>query len=212
LGMDGEKIHTLRNGIDGVRFHMKDRVTSRAALGVPDSARRVLACVGNIVAEKGTDRVLEAVVADPALYAVFAGDGGMRASLEARVREARCQARVKFLGSVPQTTLVDVYNVADVAVLASQREGWPNVVLEAMACGCPVVASDVGAVREMITNDTVGKIVSATSQIELNEGIASVLVQCVDRSAIRAHALTFDWASVTREQAALYANVARARR
>ncbi len=208
IGMPAHKILVLRNGIDGERFCLRDQAQSRAAIGMPANTTRVIACVGNLVPEKGSDRVLEALIATPDTHAVFAGDGAMRAQLEARAREAGVAERVLFLGSVPQAQLVDVYNAADVLVLASLREGWPNVVLEAMACGAPVVASDVGAVREMIVNDSVGRVVSASSQPELNTAIADVLRMPVHREAVRAHALTYDWASVTRAQAALYADVA----
>jgi glycosyltransferase involved in cell wall biosynthesis len=208
IGMPREKIHVLRNGIDGERFSPQDRIAARRALGIPDSAKQVIACVGNIVPEKGTDRVLNAVLTLPDVFGVFAGDGALRLQLEERARTLGAGARVKFLGSLPQTALAQVYSAADVMVLASQREGWPNVVLEAMACGTPVVASDVGAVREMITHEGVGRVVPAGNQDALNAAIIAVLKQAPDRLATRAHALGYDWASIIQAQSALYADIA----
>jgi glycosyltransferase involved in cell wall biosynthesis len=160
------------------------------------------------VPEKGTDRVLNAVLTLPDVFGAFAGDGALRLQLEERARTLGAGGRVKFLGSLPQTALAQVYSAADVMVLASQREGWPNVVLEAMACGAPVVASDVGAVREMITHEGVGRVVPAGNQDALNTAIISVLKQAPDRLATRAHALGYDWASIIQAQSALYADIA----
>lgn len=211
IGMPREKIHVLRNGIDGKRFAPVDRVAARRALGVPDTAKHVIACVGNVVTEKGTDRVLNAVITASNTFGIFAGDGALRAELEERARTLGAANRVKFLGSVPQTRLPEIYSAADVMVLASQREGWPNVVLESMACGAPVVASDVGAVREMITHDGVGRVAPVGVQAALNAAIAEVFVQAPDRAAVRAHALQYDWASIVKAQAALYADIAAGR-
>jgi glycosyltransferase involved in cell wall biosynthesis len=178
---------------------------------VPENAKHIIACVGNIVTEKGTDRVLNAVLKLPDTFGVFAGDGVLREELEARARALGAGSRVRFLGSVAQSALAHVYSAADVMVLASQREGWPNVVLEAMACGAPVVACDVGAVREMVTHDRVGRVVRTNDQDALDAAIVSVLAQSPDRNEIRQHALQYDWASIVRAQAALYADIAAGR-
>ncbi len=211
LGMNAQKIHVLRNGIDGQQFSMQPQHTAREALGIPESAASVIVSVGNLVSEKGSDLALEAIIAQPFSFGIFAGDGALRPALEARAREAGCSARVKFLGSVAQSQLVQVYSAADVTVLASKREGWPNVVLEAMVCGSLVVASDVGAVREMVTHEGVGRVVAHSDQHALNDAIKAALTQKVDRQYVRNHALAYDWASVTRAQAALYADVAAGR-
>jgi glycosyltransferase involved in cell wall biosynthesis len=77
---------------------------------------------------------------------VIVGDGPLREALAVVARRLGVDGRVCFLATMPQAALCDVYSAADVLLLTSTREGWPNVVLEALACGTPVVAFDVGAV------------------------------------------------------------------
>src|SRR5947209_1302196 len=80
-----------------------------------------------------------------------AGDRPLREELEARARALGVDARLHFLSAMPQHDLRRIYVAADALLLTSTREGWPNVVLESLACGTPVVATDVGAVPEMLT-------------------------------------------------------------
>jgi glycosyltransferase involved in cell wall biosynthesis len=85
-------------------------------------------------------------------------------------------------------------------LLTSIAEGWPNVVLESMACGTPVVATDVGAVDEMITNPDVGRIVRTRDPASIAAAIAGVTAAPAHRDRIRAHAADFDWESVSAGQ------------
>lgn len=203
LGVDRTKIHVLRNGVDTDLFRLEDRAAARAALELPADAP-IAASVGNLVPEKGQALAIEALRALPDLRLVIVGDGPLRRELAARAEQAGVAARVEFRGVMPQAALSRLYAASDVLLLTSQREGWPNVVLEAMACGTPVVAFDVGAVREMITSELTGRIVAERDAAALAAAVASVLSSPAPRQSIRDHAAQYDWASISRGQWALF--------
>jgi len=97
---------------------------------------------------------------------------------------------------MPQDELRLFYAQADVLLLTSTREGWPNVVLESMACGTPVVAVDVGAVREILTDARFGRILPDANAQELSAAVAGMLRTLPSRDDVRRHAAGFDWATV----------------
>ncbi len=127
----------------GERASKVDRSAVRRAWGVPEAASVVLFCA-KLQPWKRPDDVLNAFAKAnvEGAYLVFAGDGPMRASLEASAKTLGIAERVRFLGFVNQTGLPAVYRSADLFVLPSEYDPCPAVVCEAMLCGCPVVLSD----------------------------------------------------------------------
>jgi glycosyltransferase involved in cell wall biosynthesis len=107
---------------------------------------------------------------------------------------------VRFAPVVPQDELSRLYSAADALLLTSTREGWPNVVLEALACGTPVVGVDVGAVAEMLSDSIVGRVVAQRDASQLAAAVRSVLQAPPERARVRRHAEQFDWASIARAQ------------
>ena len=89
---------------------------------------------------------------------LIAGSGPMRAELERIAQEKGVASRVRFLGEIAHDALTDAYRAADIFVLASSREGWANVLLEAMACGTPVVATNVNGTPEVVHRSQAGRI------------------------------------------------------
>jgi glycosyltransferase involved in cell wall biosynthesis len=202
-GVDGARVQILRNGVDTGVFQPVPRAQARAALGLPEGP--LFAAVGNLVPEKGFDLVVDAVATISEASLMIVGDGPERARLEARAAARGIGARVHFLPVRPQRDLASVYSAADVLVLASAREGWPNVLLEAMACGTPVVATAVGGVPEIVTNCVAGRVVGERSAAALADAMRAVLADPPDQPAVAAFAAQFGW----RETALGYAAACR---
>jgi len=165
LGLPPDKVSTLRNGVDGRRFTPGDRAAARAATGLP-ADRPVLLCVGHLVQRKGQHLLLEALArAHPAgrrpLLALV-GSGPDEAALRAQAGRLALSGDVRFVGAVHPERLPDWYRAADALVLPSLREGWPNVVLEALACGTPVLATAVWGTPEILSGCRAGLAVPAT--------------------------------------------------
>ena len=199
LGVEASKVTVLRNGVDLDVFRIEDQPEARADLGLPAEGRLAV-CVGNLVPEKGQALAIDALLDLKALRLIIVGDGPLRRELGERAERIGVAARVEFRTAMPQRDLSRLYCAADLLLLTSEREGWPNVVLEAMACGTPVVGFDVGAVREMIVGDDVGRVVPTRDSAALAAAAAQVLAMPARRELIRQHASRYDWSSVSRGQ------------
>jgi teichuronic acid biosynthesis glycosyltransferase TuaC len=210
LGVDASKIVVLRNGVDLEVFGLENQRESRARLGLSASGR-IAACVGNLVPEKGQSLAIEALQHAPDLQLVIVGNGPLRGDLAVLARRLGVEARVTFLAAMPQHDLRHLYASADVLLLTSTREGWPNVVLEAMACGTPVVGVDVGAMRDMLGNARIGRVLERRDPLGLAQAIADVCRDPPSRAAVHAHAATFDWASVSQQQWTIFSRAVTAR-
>lgn len=113
--------------------------------------------------------------------------------LRALAVESGLADRVHFLGALAPEELKVPLSAADVFVLASSYEGWANVFLEAMACGLPVVTTDVGGNAEVVASGDLGAVVPYGDGDALEEAISSALVRPWNREAIRRHAETQSW-------------------
>lgn len=143
-GLPAGAVDTVRNGVDLDRFAPGDQAAARAALGLPLKGRVALG-VGRLVAGKGFDVAARAVLAHEDLRLVLVGEGPERERIAAAAPD-----RVTFLGAQPPERVALAYRAADVFVLPSEREGWPNVVTEALASGLPVVATRVGGIPQIL--------------------------------------------------------------
>ncbi len=171
LGIADDKIAVIRNGIDAQFFYPRDRQVARQKLGLPHDTK-IIVTVSALVPLKGIDRLIDAMSSlNARLYVI--GQGPERGALQARIAALGLSERITLVGAKAQTELGDWYAAADVFALASHREGCPNVVVEALACGTPIVASDVGGISELVTDDRYGFLVPAN---EANaEGFAARL-------------------------------------
>lgn len=161
-GINKEKIQVVGNGVDTDIFHPVDKRQARHALGLL-MTDKVLITVGGLVPRKGFHRVIECLPHMPerVKYIIVGGasaEGDYRQQLEQLAAEHQVAERVIFVGAKAPAELKHVLSAADVFVLASANEGWANVILEAMACGVPVVASDVGGNAEVVANEQLGSI------------------------------------------------------
>lgn len=203
LGFPGEPV-VLRNGVDVELFHEDARDAKRRSLGVEGT---MVLSVGNLVELKGHHLAIEAVAAMPDAKLVVIGSGPEERRLRALAVNLGAEARVQFVGVVPQEELRRYYSAADVLVLASSREGWPNVLLEAMACGTPVVATRVWGIPDIVSAPEAGVLIDERNASALREGIRSVLAAGIDRACTRRHAEGFGWEATTRAQLRLFRDI-----
>jgi teichuronic acid biosynthesis glycosyltransferase TuaC len=190
LGVGPDHIVTLRNGVDLERFHPRDRSEARAAAGL--TATTILS-VGNLLELKGHHLVIESLAALPDVHAVIVGEGPMRAELATIADRCGVSERVRFVGNVPQAELVTFYSAADFLVLASSMEGMPNVVLESLACGTPVIATPVGGVGEILNTPAAGLVLRERSARAIAEAVTLLREAPRNPAAVRAHGATFGW-------------------
>ncbi|MDZ7628791.1 MAG: glycosyltransferase [Parvularculaceae bacterium] len=200
LGAPAEKIRVLRNGVDLAVFKPTDRAAARAGIGV---AGPVLASVGSLIPRKGHDIAIRALDHLPQATLLIAGEGPEGAALRALAGKLGVAARVRFLGQVRHEALVDTYNAADALLLASTREGWPNVLLEAMACGTPAISADAGGAREVIRDQAAGRVVSERTSEAFAAAVRDVLAT-TNRAATRAYAERHSWDETSDGQAVLF--------
>jgi glycosyltransferase involved in cell wall biosynthesis len=200
LGAPEDRTLVLRNGVDLRLFRPQDRAAARAALGLDGFT---LLCVGGLIPRKGVDLVLEALAKRPDCNLLIAGGGPLRATLEAHARRLGVAGRVRFLGEVAHADLPSVYAAADVLVLASSREGWANVLLEAMACGTPVVATNVNGAEEVIRSGAAGVLMNRRTPEGLVEALDLLRRNMPSRTETRRYAEAFSWTRIGEANKAL---------
>ncbi len=200
LGIGAEKVLVVGNGVDLQKFSPMLRDDARRALNLPSEAP-VLVTVGALVERKGFHRVMEVLPALRArfpslLYLVVGGpspEGDMSAALRRQVQELGLEEAVHFLGPLPPEQLRVPLSAANLFVLPTRNEGWANVLLEAMGCGLPVVATDVGGNAEVISSADLGVVVPFGESAALQQAIEDSLCRAWAVSAIRDYAERNTW-------------------
>jgi len=199
----------LRNGVDLHAFAPPaDRAALRAELGLSGQA---ILSVGHLIERKGHHHVIGALQGLPGATLLVAGEGPERRALAALAERLGVAERVRLLGARPHAELARRYGAADALVLASTREGWANVMLEAMACGTPVVAGPAWGSREAISAPEAGLVLDAVSPEAIAAALARLLADPPARHATRAHAEGFGWDETTRGQVEVFDRVLAAR-
>lgn len=201
MGVAPDRVTVLRNGVDLELFRPVDRQAARKALGL---TRRTLASVGLLIDRKGHHHIIRALKQLPETDLLIAGDGPDRRALERLAQEEGVSDRVRFLGSVDQNRLREIYNAVDALVLASSREGWANVLLEAMACGTPVVASAVWGTPEVVARPEAGVLMPSLDPQGVAAGVTSLFAAYPDHAATRRYAEGFNWDATTQGQLTLF--------
>ena len=209
-----EKVHIVRHGVDHERFRPRLREEAIKALkGVEpqmdaDGRRwgrgKVVLYVGNLEKIKGPDRLLIAFAKlrpmSSDLRLLVIGSGSMRVQLEKMACDLGMVDRVHFLGNSPHDEVVLWMNVAGCLCLPSRSEGMPNVVMEALASGCPVVSTDVGDVKRLLKDGVNGYVVDG-EESGVVEGLAQAMGSVLSGSWDR-HAIAKGMDGYTWEQAA----------
>lgn len=204
LGADASKLNTLRNGVDLERFVPEPRDVARQKLGLP-TKQRLLLSVGHLIERKGHHIAIDALPLLPAdVMLLIAGSGPERNALQARAEKLGVAQRVRFAGVIPQVDLKWWYSAADALALCSSREGWANVLLESMACGTPVIATDIWGTPEVVSTPAAGVLMPERSEKGLAAAWNALAAAYPERQATRGHAETFSWDDTTQGQLALF--------
>jgi glycosyltransferase involved in cell wall biosynthesis len=198
-GADPSRIRVIPNGCDAATFHLRGRAEARAVLGVANDAELVV-YVGRLVPEKGLRELLDAMNAlaatHPRATLALVGEGPMRATLEAAASGAR-RGRMRLAGVQPPDVVASWMAASDLVTLPSYSEGHPNVLVEALACGRPVVATPVGGIPEVV-DPSCSLIVPPRDAAALADALRASLERGWDEQAL-SRRFSRDWAEVARE-------------
>lgn len=207
LGAEPHKLHVMRNGVDLERFRPESPDASRARIGLAHSDA-ILLSVGHLIERKGHHIAIAAMSSLPAhVRLVIVGTGPDRRKLEQQAAECGVADRVKFVGQVPQDELRWWYSAADALVLCSSREGWANVLLESMACGTPVLASNIWGTPEIVSCAEAGVLLDELSAQGLVKAWEKLGQAHIDRIKTRQFAERFSWLATSTAQVELFAEI-----
>ncbi len=200
LGVAPEKIEVVPNGVDTVKFTPQDKHECRKKLSL-NLDKKIVLFIGSFRKVKGIDDLIAAFAKlsnanRDNLSLVLLGDGELREEIKENIHELNLESRIKLQGAVPYADIGLWLNASDVFCLPSLNEGCPNVLLEALACGVPVVATRVGGIPEIINSDNLGILVSPHDPEALAGGILRALNGPWQRRALRKRVENATWQTV----------------
>jgi glycosyltransferase involved in cell wall biosynthesis len=210
LGVSRERLHVIANGVDLDHFRPRDKQECRRNLGLPEEGR-LLVTVAHLGHRKGHHEMIRALAGlpDDVRLVIVGGSaqGGTPEVLQAVARETGVEDRLILPGPQPYDRIPLYFAAADASVLASYREGCPNAVLESLACGTPVVATDVGAVPDILPTPSAGRIVPAQQVEPLRDAVADVLSRTWDAERVLRESGVKSWDGVAAEVREVLRNV-----
>ena len=179
LGIPESKITVVPNGIDIQKFSPLPKIEARKLLNLPLDKKIVLS-VGYLIERKGFHHLIDAIYklkkeTNQDILLVIVGEGDSRITLQKQIEKLSLGSYVKLVGAKLHSELYKWYSAADLFCLASSREGWPNVLFEAIACGIPVVATNIWGNPEVICSDEYGILVPGQDGNSLADGIHEAL-------------------------------------
>ncbi len=202
LGVDKDRIFIIPNGVDKDTFQIRNKKAWRRELGLPLN-KKLLVTVAHLGHRKGHHEVIQVLARLPEdVFLVLVGGAAQDGSPEIIMKMAKSSGvenRVMLAGPQPYDRVAQYFSAADASVLASYREGCPNVVLESLACGTPVVATDVGAVRDILPVPDAGRIVPPQEKEPLKIALAEVIGQEWDPEAVQEKSGVRSWDQVAIE-------------
>ncbi len=215
-GIPGDKVHVVPNGVDSTRFFYREKIPARdellaaarnagndpvvSLLSGLNEEDRIILFVGNLVAVKAPDVLLRAFSQIPQgeagsgkLHLAMIGTGHLESKLRQLARELAVNDQTHFIGSAAHETVPLWMTASDCLVLPSRSEGMPNVVLEALASGLPIVCTDVGASAEMISGVPGARLVLPDDVPATAQAIVELLNANTDRRAMADHHGNYTW-------------------
>ncbi|HFD10933.1 MAG TPA: glycosyltransferase family 4 protein [Crenotrichaceae bacterium] len=201
LGISEQKITVLPNGVDRQLFQPGNRLSLREQ---HQFTRPTLLYVGNLIPLKGVDIILHALADLPEFDCIVIGDGSEKNRLEKLATSLQVSNRVHFINTLSQSELVDYYTMADILLLPSSREGYANVLLEALSCGTPVIATAVGGNPDIITSASAGLLIDERSPDSLKTAIKKLYSNMPAIHNVTNYAQRFSWFPTIEQQINLY--------
>jgi glycosyltransferase involved in cell wall biosynthesis len=200
------------NGCDTSVFHVRDRAQAREKLRI-DPATKAVVYIGRMDVNKGLRELVEAAASlhpeHPELHVYLIGNGPDKAIIRTAIDANNASGYIHMLPACPFDEVAVWMAASDLVTLPSYMEGCPNVVLEALACGRPVVTTNVGGIPE-IMNETCGSLVPPRDPAALARALASVLAATWEPAAISAH-MSRGWNTVADELLNLFESLVPAR-
>ena len=206
LGVEKDRITVLRNGVDLQLFKPSDDTLKQQLKAEKGISGPLILSVGWLIERKGHYLIIQALKDLPEVTLAIAGDGPDKTKLLQLAIDEAVSDRVLFLGALSQPDVNRWMQTADMLVLASSREGWANVLLEAMASGTPVVATKVWGTPEVVQTEDVGVLVERDVP-SLTEGVKNILSKKRDRQLIRKYAESFDWQATSLGQKKIFEKI-----
>ena len=202
LGMPAEKIAVHYTGVDHRLFNPSNRPAARLEWSSWTRGAPLLVSVGNLVPVKGHALAIQALHHIPEAKLLIVGSGPEAAALQRLTRGPHLAGRVRFEALAPERVQLALA-AADVMVLPSEHEGLANVWIEALACGTPIVISDVGGAREVVRSPAAGRLVERNPQA-IASAVRDLIAHPPSPEAVAAHAARFSWETNATELAAHY--------
>lgn len=190
LGIPPGKIHVLPNGVDLQFFNPGNRAEARQRLAMESPT---FLSVGSLKEAKGHDIAIRSLKHIAGAKLIVIGSGPFESKLKKLVASLGLQSRVSFTGQMHASELLGYYQAADCLLLISRREGMPNVVLESIACGTPVIASNVGGIAEIINAPAMGQLINDRQPDKVAQAWRSINTSGIDRKAVRRAAESYSW-------------------
>lgn len=193
LGVEKDKILVLSNGVDKKKFYKTNKLRARKELGLREGGRYIL-FAGNLVQVKNISCLIDAFTHLPEdVHLVIIGDGELRNNLTMQAEKLEVLLRTKFIGKVSHDEMRNWMNAVDVFCLPSVKEGCPNVILEALSCGTPVVGSNVGGIPEILTDEKCGHIFESENVSSLYDQLNDALTTEWDSKHIEKSVAHYSW-------------------
>ena len=190
------KPHVIYNGVDF------DVFTLRETTPFSSETQRLL-FVGSLIPTKGVFELIEgfekAMLNGQMMTLRIAGEGGSKDALQKLISAKSLEHAVTLLGAIPHQSLVDELHNSDALILPSYREGVPNVIMEALATGTPVIATDVGGIAEVLTPDVGGILIEAQSADAVAKAINNIADSPWDSRRINASVSNYTWQNSAKE-------------
>jgi glycosyltransferase involved in cell wall biosynthesis len=213
LGAHPDRVEVIPNGVDASVFSPMPMAEARSLVGLPPDVP-IVVTIANLVERKGVHLLIEAIASvtgadgSPA-HLVVVGDGEEKERLVAQASRLGLSDRVKFIGAVNHKQLRPWFCAGDVSVLASSREGWPNAVMESLACGRGVVATRIWGTPEILTSEDLGILVDERSAPALAEALNRGLRHRFDPQAMQRFIAQSSWDRVADRVIGVFESVVR---